>query len=522
MTRHDGDGPVEPPLALPPTRAEQYPTLKQSISASLANGHGHRDPSPAAHDGLSKGGVDGQENDAADGGSGKSSSSNPAGTSARPPRASPPGRVNIPKPPSGAEIALAALGYHHVPLLVLSNLKTVMLANDAMGRLLGLEEHRAKCEDSEQEEDTSVLDMLRGQSLTQLGVDMIQNGQPIWVSWEKLLDVLAEEMDMASAISAASSEHRDVPPSLDPDMTPDGEPVRQPRSNRASKPSNQQLVSDSVVDVVLTSRWIGKTKAPRVCHDGAVGQVHAKMIISIWELEKQRYYTLTFSRSASTSISTPRSQTRSISRASKSTSVSPSSQSSHSPDLGREQCSSCGATAKKAQTSPSDLPLSLMSAPTSLHASTPSFLQKTIRLKDAILNAMEIPIFAMWKDTSLAFPNKAAMTLFDRTYDPMTLEQYDILSRFTAYTEDFSRKLEEEEYPIVKLCRTQEPFQSMRIGIEDAEHKKRIFEVSGKGIYDEKTGEFLGGMTGKLRDLPACRILKLTCECSLQGCDSLY
>ena len=502
MTGQNGDGPDEASPSRSPSRQDQYPTLKKSISASLANGHGRRDLSPAAPGGPAEGAADrrGSETASVDG-------SKPTGASGRPPRASPPGRVDLPKLPSGAEIALAALRHLHMPLLVLGNLKTVLLANAAMGRLLGLEEppapgaDRADTAEAADARETAAVDVLRGQSLTQLGVDMIQNGQPIWVSWERFLDVLGEEMDMDSALSAASSEHRDRPPSPDPDATPHGASPKPPRSKRASQPKPQRPVRDAVVDVVLTSHWIGKTRSGRICHDGTTGQVHAKMVISVWELENQRYFTLSFSRATPTAISTPRSQTRSASWASKSTSASPSSQTSHSPGLSREHCNSCGAAAKKAQTSPSDLPLSLTSPPTSFHTSTPSFLQKTIRIKDAILNAMEIPVFAMWKDTSLALPNKAARKLFERAYDPTNVEQYDVMSRFTAYTEDFSRELEEEEYPIVRLCRTQEPFKSMRIGIEDAEQKKRIFEVSGKGIYDERTGEFLGGITGKPGDL---------------------
>lgn len=90
--------------------------------------------------------------------------------------------------PSIAEAAFAALQYLPTPLLVLSSLKTVILANEAVGRLLGLD----TLEESDvpgaggdgDHEDIQVADLLRGQTLSQLGIDMLQDGQQIWVSWE--------------------------------------------------------------------------------------------------------------------------------------------------------------------------------------------------------------------------------------------------------------------------------------------------------------------------------------------------
>lgn len=99
---------------------------------------------------------------------------------------SPPLFVNIPKMANVAEAAFAALQYLPTPLLVLSSLKTIILANEAVGRLLGLDnldESQISAAD-DGHEDVSVVEMLRGQSLSQIGIDMIQDGQQIWVSWE--------------------------------------------------------------------------------------------------------------------------------------------------------------------------------------------------------------------------------------------------------------------------------------------------------------------------------------------------
>lgn len=98
---------------------------------------------------------------------------------------SPPLSVNIPKVPGAAEAAIAALKYLPTPLLVLSSWKTIVLANDAMGRLLGLDTyHQDPFPDDGDQVQPAIGDLLRGQSLSQIGVDMLQDGQRIWVSWE--------------------------------------------------------------------------------------------------------------------------------------------------------------------------------------------------------------------------------------------------------------------------------------------------------------------------------------------------
>lgn len=115
-------------------------------------------------------------------------------------------------------------------------------------------------------------------------------------------------------------------------------------------------------------------------------------------------------------------------------------------------------------------------------------------MKDGIINAMEIPVFAMWKDESLAVPNTAASRLMHQEANPVSDNAYDLLSRFKVYTEDFGRQLEPEEYPVVKLCRTQKPFSKWKIGLLDSNGQRKQFDVSGECIKDEKNGEFLAGI----------------------------
>jgi hypothetical protein len=81
--------------------------------------------------------------------------------------------------------AFAALQYLPVPLIVLSSQKTVILANEAMGRLLNIDLalDQNALEDGSSEL-LSVTDKLHGYNMGQLGIDLLQGGSPLMVSWE--------------------------------------------------------------------------------------------------------------------------------------------------------------------------------------------------------------------------------------------------------------------------------------------------------------------------------------------------
>lgn len=90
--------------------------------------------------------------------------------------------VRMPSIPTAAEVAFTALQYLPMPVLVLSSLKTVVLANEAMGKMLGLETQQDG--DEALSPSASSTDLVYGQSLAQLGIDMLHHGSPVWVKWE--------------------------------------------------------------------------------------------------------------------------------------------------------------------------------------------------------------------------------------------------------------------------------------------------------------------------------------------------
>jgi len=92
--------------------------------------------------------------------------------------------IQIPAAPSLPDTAFTALQYLPMPVLILSSLKTVILANEAMARLLYGDSDPLEEEGIKQGGTAFKRDLLLGQTLSQLGVDMVQNGTPIWVNWE--------------------------------------------------------------------------------------------------------------------------------------------------------------------------------------------------------------------------------------------------------------------------------------------------------------------------------------------------
>lgn len=83
---------------------------------------------------------------------------------------------------SSTAAALAALQYLPVPVLVLNGLsKTVEMANEAMGRLLGIHPDEL---DGCHGPVASITDILSGKTMGQMGIDILARGSPIHVNWE--------------------------------------------------------------------------------------------------------------------------------------------------------------------------------------------------------------------------------------------------------------------------------------------------------------------------------------------------
>lgn len=399
--------------------------------------------------------------------------------------------LDLPHAPEAAETALAALHFLPTPLIVLDSLKTIVQTNEAMGKLLGLYDNPDLSKDS-------VIRGLKGQSLSQIGIDMIADGVPVWVSWDKFLDNLAS--GLAASPPTTPPDHLDLPRSGGTIPTPNTNGHQFDLIDRARSPNRERApIQDTVVEVVVSSSPQNQPPSP---YDRSHRQVKAKspsihatcrMIITIWNMNDQRFFTLTFT--ASTSTRPPRHRyypkNNEPRRATSTASVN-SNHSTHS------QSTPGSSTANSMANSPSEASRVFPpnGAPSRCaSANTFTDFQKVTRMKDATLNAMHIPVIAMWRDESVVFPNPAARRLLAVTADPTTDDSYDFMSRFNPWTADFSRELRDDENPIIKLCRSQQPFASWQIGLINAgTGKKSTYDVSGYPVFDDRTNEFFAGL----------------------------
>jgi hypothetical protein len=92
----------------------------------------------------------------------------------------------------GISMAFRTLQYLPIPLLVLSDQKTIVLANQAMGEYLGLSIRENSCRIGGEYCSSGVTEILYGKTLNGLGFDVYGEDATLFlVSWELYLDSLA-------------------------------------------------------------------------------------------------------------------------------------------------------------------------------------------------------------------------------------------------------------------------------------------------------------------------------------------
>ncbi|UKZ90264.1 uncharacterized protein TrAFT101_005290 [Trichoderma asperellum] len=397
---------------------------------------------------------------------------------------------------SPGQVAFSAMQYLPVPVIILNNLKTVVLANEAMGRMLGV------ISDNLSDDDVSAtMEKLRGQTLSQVGIDMIQDGHPVWVTWEAFLDTLVTKVGVRPP---AASNHQRRPSHFGGgEITPTAATTLSQTDGLEHKPI-ERPTQDATVEVIITRKDIAKTTFnSRYRSKESEYHAFAKMIITIWEIEdKQVFFTLTFTN-AQSAPSMPASGRRAVARSSTLEAVDRKSITTSSPaSVASSRDSSSPLFYSPGVITMSSSPFPPMGPPTvasHTQSSTPSVLQKLIRMKDALIDSTQMPVVAMWKDGSVTFPNKAARQLFPENADlDSSLDGEHLLEKWEVWNEDFTRRLEVSEYPISILLRTEKPFDSKRIGMYGRKGNRIIFDVLGEAIYDDTTHEFLAGVvTGR-------------------------
>ncbi|KAJ4296045.1 hypothetical protein N0V88_004747 [Collariella sp. IMI 366227] len=148
------------------------------------------------------------------------------------------GPLRLPMPCiTPGQVAFSAIQFLPVPVLVLDRLKTVVLANEAMGRLLGIMSHAHAAREADKM--VPVMDQLRGRSLSEVGIDLVQDVVPVWIDWDQFLDQAAVESGRRRAAHAAQSS-----PLSEDDPAPASSPPAPP--------------SDVAVEVLISPKGIDK------------------------------------------------------------------------------------------------------------------------------------------------------------------------------------------------------------------------------------------------------------------------
>ncbi|KAI5203811.1 hypothetical protein E4T38_05036 [Aureobasidium subglaciale] len=408
--------------------------------------------------------------------------------------------IRIPSGPSMTDTAFTALQYLPMPVLVLSSEKTVVLANEALGRLLGIDLQQQTGPESgdsnEQEDVRGASDILGGIPMDNLGMDLLQNANPVWMRWADFLNTIKQDAVDASAQAETKSDGGDTTPTAEnyDAISLQSKPVPLTRANLA-----RTTVHDAAVDVVFSTNRDPITGLPRtkeLNHD-ASGHIQSTVIITVWSADDVDYYTLVFTSAAETQSSSSRSSHRTVARTHTTFSSGMGSGSSSSSSGRRTQHQHrTSLSGSPSVFAPSLLPTGPPSLTTS--AAAPSLFSKSNRLKDALLNSLSDPAFAMWKDESFGIPNKAAVRMVypdDEEGVTGVRDQRDFLSKYVLWKEDFSELLPMSEFPIMHLMTTEKRFSNRRVGMHHPRSgDKIIYDVDGETITDSKTGEFLGGL----------------------------
>lgn len=394
--------------------------------------------------------------------------------------------------------SLTALQYLPVPLLVLSSQKTVVLANEAMGRLLGIDFECTAFHGS------SITEVLQDQPMSDLGIDILQNGSPLLITWDKFLDTVIED-SIARTNDDTAEHHTESGHTTPTAATPLHPTVRDSTDGPLPLLSSTNLaratVHDVSVEVIIAP--------PSRCPNNPVGKLEkrdssqamvASCIISIWSIEELQYFTLTFTSATTVEKGHPtQASSRIVNRSNTASQLGKSRSSGSSSSSGRRSGSNSNPSSKvvtpvlqQPDFPPRGPPVLAKNSDISLSASV---FQKATQLKDAILSAINLPAYAMWKDESFGIPNKALLRLLPKDSVYNSGDQRAFLAQFSVWTEDFQNVVPVDEFPIVEICRTQKPIEQFRIGMrQPVTNQRMVYEINGEPIFHEETGDFLGGI----------------------------
>jgi signal transduction histidine kinase len=317
---------------------------------------------------------------------------------------------------------LNVLHYLPLPLIVLSSQRTVLIATEAVKRLLAWSP-------GQQWHPRSLV----GCPLAQLGISLSPDQDRDEQDLNRVLDEMA---CMTTNAAASSAQH--------------SEPTRDRKRQKIKEQDTDMLptVGDAVYEAWPEDDWCG-TPVLEVLVDlqrGHQGRrlVRAKLSVRMWVTGEALFYVLVFAK-----------PTRSA-----------------NPDQWLNPSQMSEKDARKAKK-----------------------LATLAAMKSAVFDQASIPIGLLSADETMYYPNQAGLALNGRLEEDYMLENgYQILADLIIWDESFTRKLEVDEYPSIKLVRTRQSFKKYKCGATYPNTGRRVrLDLSGDCLYDKVTGDFLGG-----------------------------
>ncbi|KAK6363015.1 hypothetical protein TWF730_000464 [Orbilia blumenaviensis] len=392
-------------------------------------------------------------------------------------------------------LCYAALQHSPSPALILSgNTKQIEFCNYSMERLFhSVRTHSEKESDPFSRVPLVTSDMAKGCSLSDMGIGLIQEGSAVFIEfgWTRLLDALRP-------VTENKLFPQENLPEKDQPTIKNDHRILLEEANRVQEIGR---IKDASVNVVFSLPQVkfefGSEKndsrlfASNFVYTSATSpsgnaRYEGKCVITSFDNAGLHYYLLTFVNVG------PVDYTTSALVAHRSSKLPPSS----------------GAWVRQNATEDDysglvDLNLDILSMQLSPSDDAQlTVLQKMAIMKNAVLDTMSVPVFATWLDGSCTFANKPG--LFWAAVDMPASGDVGFMddhwtSKFKVYDAEFKGELELEEYPLVKLCRSQKPLVSQKVGLINKRGERKVFDVAGEGILNDN-GDWVAGLIW-LRDV---------------------
>ncbi|KAK6357341.1 hypothetical protein TWF718_001654 [Orbilia javanica] len=388
-----------------------------------------------------------------------------------------------------------ALQHSPSPALVLSgDTKQIEFCNYSMERLFhAVRTHSEKESDLFSQVPLVTSDMVKGYSLSEMGVGLLHEGSAVFIefSWTRLLDAL-RPVPRNNLFPGESF------PRKDQAYIKDDHRVLLEEANR---PQEIGRIKDASVDVVFSlpqvkfefghdrndTRFLhGNSPYTSANSPSGNARYEGKCIITSFNAGSLHYYLLTFVNVG------PVDYTTSAVAAHRSSKLPVSSGAWVRRNDPENDCSGL-----------IDLNIDLLSMQTVSSDDTQlTVLQKMAIMKNAVLDTMAVPVFATWLDGSCTFANKPG--LFWAAVDipasgDMGFMDHHWTTKFKVYDAEFKAELKLEEYPLVRLCRSQKPLLSQKVGLINKHGDRKVFDVAGEGILNDN-GDWVAGLIW-LRDV---------------------